>query len=64
MSNLAVYFRLPAVVKKPLDFYQRVIELQPDNLVAINNLTWILCENQRNISRPLPWQIAPGESSG
>ncbi|MFH1371559.1 MAG: tetratricopeptide repeat protein [Planctomycetota bacterium] len=27
-------------------FYQRVLELQPDNLVAINNLAWILCEEQ------------------
>jgi tetratricopeptide (TPR) repeat protein len=27
--------------------YQRVLELQPDNLIAINNLAWILCEEQK-----------------
>jgi tetratricopeptide (TPR) repeat protein len=26
--------------------YRRVLELQPDNLVVINNLAWLLCENQ------------------
>ena len=33
--------------------YQRVLELQPDNLIAINNLAWILCENQKSYKEAL-----------
>jgi tetratricopeptide (TPR) repeat protein len=33
--------------------YKRALELQPDNLVAINNLAWILCEEQKNFKEAL-----------
>jgi tetratricopeptide (TPR) repeat protein len=26
--------------------YQRVLEIEPDNVIAINNLAWIMCEVQ------------------
>ncbi|MHC4645145.1 MAG: tetratricopeptide repeat protein [Planctomycetota bacterium] len=29
-----------------VDFYQQVIKLDPNNLIALNNLAWILCEEQ------------------
>jgi tetratricopeptide (TPR) repeat protein len=33
--------------------YKRILEQQPDNIVAINNLAWILCEKQNNYSESL-----------
>ena len=32
-------------VEESAALYQRVIELQPQNVVAVNNLAWIMCES-------------------
>jgi tetratricopeptide (TPR) repeat protein len=33
-------------VAESAQLYQRVLELEPDNILAINNLAWILCEEK------------------
>jgi tetratricopeptide (TPR) repeat protein len=33
--------------------YQQVLELQPDNVIAINNLAWILCEERSEYQQAL-----------
>lgn len=46
MMRLGVLLQTTGRSAEAVTFYQRVLELQPDNLVAINNLSWILCEEQ------------------
>jgi tetratricopeptide (TPR) repeat protein len=53
MSNLAVLFQITGRSEEAAGLYQRVLELQPDNLVVINNLAWILCENQKKYKQAL-----------
>ena len=46
MVRLGVLLQTTGRPAEAVTVYQRVLELQPDNLVAINNLSWILCEEQ------------------
>ena len=51
-NSAAIVMRLAVLLQtsdRPAEaakLYERVLELQADNLVAINNLAWILCEEQ------------------
>jgi tetratricopeptide (TPR) repeat protein len=46
MMRLAVVLQTTGRSAEAATLYQRVLVLQPDNLVAVNNLAWILCEEQ------------------
>jgi tetratricopeptide (TPR) repeat protein len=47
MFRLALLLQSTGRSAEAAPLYQRVFELQPDNLIAINNLAWILCEDQK-----------------
>lgn len=43
---LAMLMQVTGRPQEAAALYQRIITAQPDNLVAINNLAWIMCEDQ------------------
>ncbi len=46
MRTLAVLLQVTGRAAEAVTFYQQILEFQPDNVIAINNLAWILCEEQ------------------
>jgi Tfp pilus assembly protein PilF len=53
MGALAMFLQINDRFDEAAGLYQRVLQLQPDNLVAINNLAWILCEEQKKYDQAL-----------
>ncbi len=53
MSALAMLLQVTDRSGEAAGLYQRVLRLQPDNLIAINNLAWILCEKQKKYEQAL-----------
>jgi tetratricopeptide (TPR) repeat protein len=53
MTRLGVLLQATGRSTEAITLYQRVLEQQADNLVAINNLAWILCEEQRRPNEAL-----------
>jgi tetratricopeptide (TPR) repeat protein len=53
MNVLAMLLQSTGRPEEAAEFYQLVLELQPDNVVAINNLAWILCEEQKKYDQAL-----------
>jgi tetratricopeptide (TPR) repeat protein len=50
---LALLLQTTSRSEEAAKLYQRVLELQPEDLVAINNLAWILCEEQKKYEQAL-----------
>ena len=46
MGSLAMLLQVTDRSAESAPLYQRILTLQPDNVVAINNLAWIVCEEQ------------------
>lgn len=46
MNALAMLLQITDRSEEAAKLYERILKLQPDNVVAINNLAWILCEEQ------------------
>ena len=46
IHTLAMLLQITGRFAESATFYQQVLTLQPDNVIAINNLAWILCEEQ------------------
>jgi tetratricopeptide (TPR) repeat protein len=46
MMRLGMLLQASGRSAEAATLYQQVLERQPDNLVAVNNLAWILCEEQ------------------
>ena len=46
MNALAMLLQMTGRSAESAALYERIIELQPDNVIAINNLAWTLCEEQ------------------
>ena len=46
MSALAILLEVTGRSAESAKLYQQLLELAPDNLIAINNLAWIMCEKQ------------------
>jgi tetratricopeptide (TPR) repeat protein len=44
MGTLAALLQTNGRFKESTTIYQQVLTLQPDNVIAINNMAWILCE--------------------
>ena len=53
MSALAMLLQVTGRSEEAAEFYQLVLGLQPDNVVAINNLAWILCEERKKYEQAL-----------
>ncbi|MCF7957012.1 MAG: tetratricopeptide repeat protein [Phycisphaerae bacterium] len=50
---LAVLEHSAGQSSQALQRYQKLLELQPDNVIAMNNLAWILCEQEKQYPQAL-----------
>ena len=46
MNSLATLLQMTGRPEEAAKLYGRILTLQPDNVIVINNLAWILCEEQ------------------
>jgi tetratricopeptide (TPR) repeat protein len=46
IMNLAILLQISGRSTESAQLYERVLKLEPDNVIAINNLAWIICEVQ------------------
>ncbi len=46
LYSLAVLLGMTGRSDEAADIYRKILDIEPENIVAINNLAWILCENQ------------------
>jgi len=46
MNTLAMLLQLTGRNAESAKLYQQILKLKPDSLIAINNLAWIMCEEQ------------------
>jgi tetratricopeptide (TPR) repeat protein len=53
MFYLAVLLQTSGRSEEALELYQRVLELQPDNRIVINNLAWLMCEDKGMLQEAL-----------
>jgi tetratricopeptide (TPR) repeat protein len=53
MRALAILLQAAQRDSEAAEIYQRILEIKPDDLIAINNLAWILCENQKKFRQAL-----------
>ena len=53
MTTLAILLQTAGRSDKSAQLYEKVLELQPDNLIVINNLAWIMCEEQAKFQEAL-----------
>jgi len=53
MTALAILLYTVDRSDESVPLYQRVLELQPENLIVINNLAWIVCEKQGKFQEAL-----------
>ena len=53
MSVLAVLLQSTSRTVESVALYQKVLTLQPDNVVAINNLAWMMCEEHGKYQQAL-----------
>ena len=53
MNSLAMLLQITGRFEESAQLYQKIIALQPDNVIAINNLAWILCEEQGKFEQAL-----------
>ncbi len=53
MGALAMLLQVTGRFAESATLYQQILTLQPDNLIAMNNLAWILCEEQGQCQQAL-----------
>ncbi|MCK4913608.1 MAG: tetratricopeptide repeat protein [Planctomycetes bacterium] len=53
VSALAMLLQITGRFTESAALYQQTLELQPDNVIAINNLAWILCKEQGECQQAL-----------
>jgi len=46
MSTLAILLQIAGHFDESVTLYQKVLAIEPGNVIAINNLAWIMCEGQ------------------
>jgi len=53
MADFAILLYTVGRPDEAVLLYQRVLQLEPDNLIVINNLAWIMCEEQDKFQEAL-----------
>jgi tetratricopeptide (TPR) repeat protein len=53
MTDLAILLYTIGRPDESVLLYQRVLEFEPDNLIVINNLAWMMCEEQDKFQQAL-----------
>jgi tetratricopeptide (TPR) repeat protein len=64
LYSLAILLQNTGRNNEAVEMNQRAIEVDPNNVVAMNNLAWLLCEDQKKYDEALKWaskglQIVP-----
>jgi len=53
MTALAMLLQATGRYNESADFYERVLDIEPNAVVAVNNLAWIMCEEQGRYAQSL-----------
>jgi len=53
LISLAIHLQTSGRADQAMPFYQRVLELQPNNLIVMNNLAWLMCEDKGMLNEAL-----------
>ena len=53
LSLLAMLLQTTGRSAEAVPLYQQILELEPDNVITINNLAWIMCEEQGKYQQAL-----------
>jgi len=53
LNTLAMLLQMMGRSAESVEFYQQVLKRAPDNVIAINNLAWIMCEEQGEYQQAL-----------
>ncbi len=53
MTTLAILLHTIGRSDESVPLYEQVLQLEPDNLIVINNLAWIMCEEQGKFQEAL-----------
>jgi tetratricopeptide (TPR) repeat protein len=53
MNKLAILLQATGRNTEAADLYQQILKLQPDNTIVLNNLAWILCQEQGKYEQAL-----------
>jgi tetratricopeptide (TPR) repeat protein len=53
LTSLAIHLQTDGRSNEAMPFYRRVLELQPDNLIVMNNLAWLMCEDKGELEEAL-----------
>ncbi len=53
MDSLAMLLQVTGRHAEAAELYKRILAIQPDNVIAINNLAWTLCEEQGEYQQAL-----------
>ena len=51
LNALAMLLHMQGQTEEAAQFYDQILAIDPDQLVVLNNLAWILCEEQKNYDR-------------
>ena len=46
LNSMVMLLQITGRYSESVTFYERILEIKPDDLVALNNLAWIMCEEQ------------------
>jgi len=53
MSALAMLLQITGRFEQSAGLYRQLLEIEPDTIVAVNNLAWIMCEQQGKYAQAL-----------
>lgn len=53
MNTLAVLLRTTGDAEESIQLYRRILAVEPENVIAINNLAWTICQEQKDYQQAL-----------
>ncbi len=53
IAALAMLLQISGRGQESAELYRKVLDVEPNNVVAINNLAWVLCENEGKLQEAL-----------
>ncbi|MCK4960618.1 MAG: tetratricopeptide repeat protein [Planctomycetes bacterium] len=53
MNTLATLSRATGDIEESILLYRRIIAIEPENVIAINNLAWTICQEQKDYQQAL-----------
>lgn len=53
LNSLGILLHITGRSKQALKYYEKVLMVDPDRIIAVNNMAWILCEEQNKYDQAL-----------